>query len=167
MRRSSRALAFEQTFYPMTLITRQPLGNLRARCLQNRRQLPAGAPLRIQHYRLQPLGHAIGSIPFRLFAQSNQPLIGARTQMNHSGKHGTPPTGSMPCFYLNVPLFMRACIAVAFQDELGLMRTRHRWPSTVREVAAVAAGVRAFSTELGQTADGVLGPSQWEPGMTF
>src|SRR5580704_17424590 len=112
MRRSSRALAFEQTFYPMTLITRQPLGNLRARCLQNRRQLPAGAPLRIQHYRLQPLGHAIGSIPFRLFAQSNQPLIGARTQMNHSGKHGTPPTGSMPCFYLNVPLFMRACIVV-------------------------------------------------------
>jgi branched-chain amino acid transport system substrate-binding protein len=58
-------------------------------------------------------------------------------------------------------------LAVAFQDELGLMRTRHRWPSTVREVAAVAAGVRAFSTELGQTADGVLGPSQWEPGMTF
>src|SRR5580700_542819 len=113
MRRSSRALAFEQTFYPMTLITRQPLGNLRAWCLQNRRQLPAGAPLRIQHYRLQPLGHAIGSIPFRLFAQSNQPLIGARTQMNHSGKHGTPPTGSMPCFYLNVPLVMRACIVVA------------------------------------------------------
>jgi branched-chain amino acid transport system substrate-binding protein len=58
-------------------------------------------------------------------------------------------------------------LAVAFQDELGLMRTRHRWPSTVREVAAVAAGVRAFSTELGQTAEGVLGPSQWEPGMTF
>lgn len=58
-------------------------------------------------------------------------------------------------------------LAVVFQDELGLMRTRHRWPSTVRKVAAVAAGVRAFSTELGQTADGVLGPSQWEPGMTF
>jgi branched-chain amino acid transport system substrate-binding protein len=58
-------------------------------------------------------------------------------------------------------------LAVAFQDELGLMRTRHRWPSTVREVAAVAAGVRTFSTELGQTADGVLGSSQWEPGMTF
>src|SRR5580700_5302814 len=113
MRRSSRALAFEQTFYPMTLITRQPLGNLRAWCLQNRRQLPAGAPLRIQHYRLQPLGHAIGSIPLRLFAQSNQPLIGARTQMNHSGKHGTPPTGSMSCSYRNVPLFMRACIVVA------------------------------------------------------
>jgi ABC-type branched-subunit amino acid transport system substrate-binding protein len=56
-------------------------------------------------------------------------------------------------------------LAGSFQDELALMRTRHRWPSTVREVAAVAAGVRAFSAELGQTADGVLGPSQWEPGV--
>jgi branched-chain amino acid transport system substrate-binding protein len=58
-------------------------------------------------------------------------------------------------------------LAGSFQDELALMRTRHRWPSSVREVAAVAAGVRAFSTELAQTADGVLGPSQWEPGVTF
>src|SRR5208337_1119228 len=63
------------------------------------------------HYRLQPLGYAIGSVPFRLFAQSNQPLISARTQMNHSGKHGTPPTGSMPSFYLNVPLLMRVRIS--------------------------------------------------------
>jgi hypothetical protein len=46
-------------------------------------------------------------------------------------------------------------LAGSFQDELALMRTRHRWPSTVCEVAAVAAGVRAFSAELGQTADGV------------
>jgi branched-chain amino acid transport system substrate-binding protein len=58
-------------------------------------------------------------------------------------------------------------LAASFQDELGIMRTRHRWPSTVRAVAAVAAGVRAFSAELVQIADGVLGPSQWEPGMTF
>ena len=58
-------------------------------------------------------------------------------------------------------------LAGSFQDELGIMRTRHRWPSTVRAVAAVAAGVRAFSAQLVQIADGVLGPSQWEPGMTF
>jgi branched-chain amino acid transport system substrate-binding protein len=58
-------------------------------------------------------------------------------------------------------------LAGSFQDELGIMRTRHRWPSTVREVAAVAAGVPAFSAELGQLADGVFGPSQWEPGMTL
>ncbi len=58
-------------------------------------------------------------------------------------------------------------LAASFQDELDIMRTRHRWPSTVRVVAAVAAGVRDFSTELGQIADGVLGPSQWESGMIF
>jgi hypothetical protein len=57
-------------------------------------------------------------------------------------------------------------LAGSFQDELALMQTGHRWPSTVREVAAVAAGVRAFSAELAQLADGVLGPSQW-PGVTF
>lgn len=55
----------------------------------------------------------------------------------------------------------------SFQDELGLMRTRHRWPTTVRAVAAVAAGLGDFSAELGHIADGVIGPSQWEPGMTF
>lgn len=54
-----------------------------------------------------------------------------------------------------------------FQDELGVMRTRQRWPDTVRVVAAVAAGVHAFSDELGQMAEGVLGPSQWEPGVAF
>jgi branched-chain amino acid transport system substrate-binding protein len=58
-------------------------------------------------------------------------------------------------------------LAGSFQDELGLMRTRHRWPATVAAVAAVAAGVPAFSSELGRIADGVLGPSQWEPGMTL
>jgi branched-chain amino acid transport system substrate-binding protein len=56
-------------------------------------------------------------------------------------------------------------LAVTFQDELGIMRTRQRWPSAVREVAAVAAGLGDFSAELAQIADGVLGPSQWEPGV--
>lgn len=55
-------------------------------------------------------------------------------------------------------------LAGSFQDELGLLRTRDRWPRTVGAVAAVAAGIGAFSTELGQLAEGVLGPSQWEPG---
>jgi len=58
-------------------------------------------------------------------------------------------------------------LAGSFQDELAFMRTRHLWPSTVRKVAAVAAGLGDFSAELGQIADGVLGPSQWEPGVTF
>jgi branched-chain amino acid transport system substrate-binding protein len=58
-------------------------------------------------------------------------------------------------------------LAVTFPDELGIMRTRQHWPSTVRAVAAVAAGIGEFSAELAQIADGVLGPSQWEPGVTF
>ena len=53
-----------------------------------------------------------------------------------------------------------------FQDELSIMRTRDHWPATVQAVVAVAAGVSVFSTELGSIADGVLGPSQWEPTMT-
>src|SRR5438445_2940647 len=58
-------------------------------------------------------------------------------------------------------------LAGSFQDELSLIRIRSRWASTVRVVAAVAAGLRDFSAELEQIADGVLGPSQWEPGIGF
>jgi branched-chain amino acid transport system substrate-binding protein len=58
-------------------------------------------------------------------------------------------------------------LAVTFQDELGIMRTRQHWPSTVRVVAAVAAGLGDFSAEVAQVADGVLGPSQWEPSVNF
>jgi branched-chain amino acid transport system substrate-binding protein len=53
----------------------------------------------------------------------------------------------------------------SLQDELSIMRIRDRWPSTVHAAAAVAAGVSVFSTELGPVADGVFGPSQWEPTM--
>lgn len=58
-------------------------------------------------------------------------------------------------------------LAGAFQDEVRVMRTRAQWPSSVREVAAVAAGVHAFSSQLGQTAEGILGSSQWEPNVNF
>ena len=58
-------------------------------------------------------------------------------------------------------------LAGSFQDETAIMRIRQCWPNTVRVVAAVAAGLSAFSAELGQIAEGVLGPSQWEPGITF
>jgi len=58
-------------------------------------------------------------------------------------------------------------LAATFPGELGIMQTRQHWPSTVRVVAAVAAGLGDFSAELTQIANGVLGPSQWEPGVTF
>jgi hypothetical protein len=96
----------------MRFIACQPLGNLGAWGLQKRRQLAAATPLRVQHYCLQSLGHAIGSVPFRILAQANQPLISARVQTNHSRKHGTPPNESMPSFSGYVPLIMRSCIAV-------------------------------------------------------
>jgi branched-chain amino acid transport system substrate-binding protein len=55
----------------------------------------------------------------------------------------------------------------SFQDEVSLLRTRSRWPSTVGVVATVAAGLSDFFTELAQAADGVVGSSQWEQGVTF
>ena len=58
-------------------------------------------------------------------------------------------------------------LAATFPGELGIMQTRQHWPSTVRVVVAVAAGLGDFSAELTQIANGVLGPSQWEPGVTF
>jgi branched-chain amino acid transport system substrate-binding protein len=47
------------------------------------------------------------------------------------------------------------------------MRSRSRWPTTVRAVAAVSAGTASFGCELGQMSDGVIGPSQWESDMNF
>lgn len=58
-------------------------------------------------------------------------------------------------------------LAGGFEGEVSLMRTRSRWPRTVGVVAAIAAGLGDFSAELGQVADGVVGPSQWEQGVTF
>jgi branched-chain amino acid transport system substrate-binding protein len=58
-------------------------------------------------------------------------------------------------------------LALTFSTELGIMRTRQHWSSTVRVVTAVAAGIGEFSAELSQIANGVLGPSQWEPGVKF
>jgi branched-chain amino acid transport system substrate-binding protein len=58
-------------------------------------------------------------------------------------------------------------LAGSFQDELMIMRGRPNWPATVRALAAVAAGIHAFSAQLGGLEDGVVGPSQWEPGVSL
>jgi branched-chain amino acid transport system substrate-binding protein len=50
-------------------------------------------------------------------------------------------------------------LAGSFEEELRVIRSRPK----ARFLAAVAAGVRAFADELGELAEGVLGPSQWEP----
>ena len=53
-------------------------------------------------------------------------------------------------------------LAGTFEQEIQIMRARHRWPASIQTVAAVAAGIRAFRDELGRAAVGVIGPSQWE-----
>jgi branched-chain amino acid transport system substrate-binding protein len=58
-------------------------------------------------------------------------------------------------------------LAASFQDELTLIRTRQNWPASVRTVAAVAAGISAFLQELGALAEEVMGPSQWEPNVSW
>jgi len=58
-------------------------------------------------------------------------------------------------------------LAGSFSDEVLIMQTRRHWPATPRVVAAVAAGVQAFYQELSEAAEGVLGPSQWEPDVRF
>jgi len=60
-----------------------------------------------------------------------------------------------------------AVLAGRFEDEVRLLRSHHLWPNTVQQVIAVAAGVNAFFQELNQSAEGVIGPSQWEPGAHF
>jgi branched-chain amino acid transport system substrate-binding protein len=54
-------------------------------------------------------------------------------------------------------------LAGDFDDELRLVRQRHLWPASIRAAAAVAAGIQDFYRELGAAAEGIIGPSQWEP----
>ena len=52
----------------------------------------------------------------------------------------------------------------AFKTSRRLCEVARLEPS-VCVVALVAAGISAFSDELGELADGVVGPSQWEAGV--
>lgn len=53
-------------------------------------------------------------------------------------------------------------VAGRFEDDAAIIRER-RMLETVGTVACVAAGADAFHRELGALAEGVIGPSQWEP----
>src|SRR5205809_727485 len=53
-------------------------------------------------------------------------------------------------------------VAGRFEDDIAITRER-RLLETVGTVACVAAGTDAFHQELGVLAEGVIGPSQWEP----
>jgi len=55
-------------------------------------------------------------------------------------------------------------VAGRFEDDVAIIQER-RMLETVRTIACVAAGADAFQRELGVRAEGVIGPSQWEPDL--
>ncbi len=52
----------------------------------------------------------------------------------------------------------------SFQDDVAIVRQR-ALASRVKTLAFVGAGLEVFHMELGDLADGVIGPSQWEPAV--
>jgi branched-chain amino acid transport system substrate-binding protein len=50
----------------------------------------------------------------------------------------------------------------AFEDDVAVARERTTFPERT-VLALVAAGLAAFGDELGPLAEGIIGPSQWEP----
>lgn len=56
-------------------------------------------------------------------------------------------------------------LAVSLEDEIRMVLHRERFPSEIRRIGAVAAGLAAFGKTLGALAEGVLGSSQWEPDL--
>ena len=54
----------------------------------------------------------------------------------------------------------------SFQDDVAILRQRGRL-SSVKALCVVAAGLGAIHREVGSLAEGVIGPSQWEPGVRY
>jgi ABC-type branched-subunit amino acid transport system substrate-binding protein len=55
-------------------------------------------------------------------------------------------------------------VAGPFEHDIAVVRGLHRRGRSPALLAAVAAGIPAFGEELGEPAEGVLGPVQWWPG---
>jgi branched-chain amino acid transport system substrate-binding protein len=53
----------------------------------------------------------------------------------------------------------------SFEDEVRLILKREEFPRQVRHIAAVAAGLTTFGEVVGDRSEGILGSSQWEPGL--
>jgi hypothetical protein len=81
LRGPTRPIPFQQTIDSLRLITLEPFRYLGSRRLQDLRQFATGMSFRIQHYRAQPLRHAIGPIFLRFLAQANQSLMRTWMQM--------------------------------------------------------------------------------------
>jgi branched-chain amino acid transport system substrate-binding protein len=57
--------------------------------------------------------------------------------------------------------------AGSFADDVALMSGIVRADLNIPMLACVAAGVQGFADTLGEHAEGIVGPSQWEPGVGF
>ncbi len=54
----------------------------------------------------------------------------------------------------------------SFEDDVAIARQREHLPH-VKALAVVGAGLGAFHRETGKASEGVIGPSQWEPELTY
>lgn len=57
--------------------------------------------------------------------------------------------------------------AGSFDDDVRLVKALVSHESRTKAIGTVAAGISAFGDQLGETAHGVFGPSQWEPAAEF
>lgn len=71
----------------------------------------------------------------------------------------TVKVGSLPAAEAGTALL----VVGRFEDDVALVRRVQRWPQAPALLGAVAAGLPAFGEELGEAAEGVLGPVQWWP----
>ncbi len=53
------------------------------------------------------------------------------------------------------------------EDDVEFVRQLHQAELGIEFVGVIAAPLTFFGEELGEAADGILGPSQWEPGVDF
>src|ERR1700730_15529722 len=109
-RRPTGPVALEQALYPMSLIAQQPLGKPGAWRLENFRQFATRPTFGVQNNGLHPFRHAIGTIPFRLFAQGNQSIIRLRMQSQHARNHGYSSTKKYATSTGTMSFYLCACV---------------------------------------------------------
>ncbi len=56
-------------------------------------------------------------------------------------------------------------LAGGFQDEVRLIQGRESLPRGIRRIAAISGGLTVFGEMVGCRSEGVIGSSQWEPGL--
>jgi len=100
----------------------------------------------------------------------------ARGLTDAAEREGFRAVASVPCDLSRVDLSVisdqesddmpQALVLVgSHHDEIRWIQTREAFPANVRRIAAVSAGLTAFGEAVGALAEGIIGSSQWEPGM--